>query len=766
MSFRKLNFRNLDFREPKLLSGFKAKPWGVTCLESSNWKKAKRKILLVLNHLPSEDLKNKRLFSENDFIIPLLDKAWEKYSQHEKNPLKHRDFAFAIVSYNWFRTNHLDAEMLQESRRISNTRIESIIDRMRPTDLHFFGSDIAEHMYGLDPAYRGWVSERKTENHSFRFSFNISITDNFSRNKTNLANYMCEYLSCCFLGYNPFSLQHLKPGYRLVNTLKDFDRLMKKLWKADFFAYDLETTNLSVHNNRILTIQVTLDREPDLSYIILLKHMDSPFDKAGIIHIMMEFHRLLSRKLDHEDWNTPYIIGQNLMFDMMVSRIEFGIPVVEYRLYDTMAGEYLLDENTKFLNTSSSMDTGRDKPFSLDNIFCRYENDFYKTAGFSKKDRVTIEKESIYKGSKHNKAFLEYMAMDTISVMHIHFQQFRKAGFLRNGKKNYRPVFRKLALGLYSDTIHVMSEMKENGLHADRNYIVKQVFNETSDVLKEKTLLIKKLRGTEAVAKAENILKKQLALPVDGGLFKGSGIAEKRLFDITKESHQQLLFFKVLGLEPVGETKTGYSVGAEFSDIYSRTDEDGNPAPGFVKEVKLFADIKESTKVMGYFKNFYKKIYDPDGKITDAIHASYGFAGVVTGRSNSFDPSLQQNPNHGQYAKILKRSFTARENTITIKLDYSTNEIACWAVLSGDGNLAATLRKVWDIKLGYRLDPSEKKQEKNAACRCSQTKLCNIFRYEGQGYNSVAKTGLKGDFIRRHVWNDNTCHGGKTRQNG
>ncbi len=260
-------------------------------------------------------------------------------------------------------------EAYNEAIKIANKRMTSIILSLKPTDVHFFGNDIPNDMFGYGMEHRGWVFNEKVsykkKSHKFKFSFNVSITkqntkvedddldsnyestyeDNFSRNETNLANYICDYLSYCFLERHPFSLKHLKPNYKIVDTIKGFNSLIKKLRRSKVWGYDLETENLSVYGNKILTMQFTLDSEPDMAYIVFCKHKDSPFDGKELEHIYMEMHKLLSRHLDHYSWKTPIIVGQNLDFDMRVSRVEFGIPVITYRLWDCFHPDTYIDTN-------------------------------------------------------------------------------------------------------------------------------------------------------------------------------------------------------------------------------------------------------------------------------------------------------------------------------------------------------------------------------------------------------------------------------------
>ena len=211
-----------------------------------------------------------------------------------------------------------------------------------------------------------------------------------------------------------------------------------------------------------------------------------------------------------------------------------------------------------------------------------------------------------------------------------------------------------------------------------------------------------------SVQQANEILKKRQG--VVHSLFAGTEFEEVNLFDITDRKHQHLLFFEVLELDAPDKTSSGEpSLNKAFRQHYGNPDDSGNR---FTKEVQLFSGIVESKKVGGYIKAFYVKLAQPDGMIDDRLRASYGMVMVVTGRSNSFGPSLQQTPMHGQYAKLIKRCFICNEGRVLIKMDYSAHEVGCWGIMSGDNNLANNLKAIYNMIRDFRRAPTPEKKIK------------------------------------------------------
>lgn len=695
-------YKSFDYKPPE---GFK--DWSIKPCFTDNWENSNKRILFVFDHVLSNDIRNNKLLSSATYkkmIGNLWNYSWMILDSwgYEGNK-----FEWAIGFVNWRNCKTYDIKdttIRDNTEKYFKERLKTFIKQYRPTHIHYFGETSAKIMHKLNTWERGWIKGK-----SIKYSFNLNMNQYIIMEKTeddwkeyvppdkaNLWGHIGENIAKLIYGGYPFSLNHIKVKYKFISNMKKWKLLLEKLWKTKRFAYDLETKNLTIYKNGIVTAQFTLEGEQDISYIVPLKSIGSPWNAKEFKEIYRDLRKLFSRKFDHEDWNIPYIIGQNIGFDIRVTRVELGIPIIYYRLWDCMAGEYCLNENDKGLPTESINDVEQNRksrPWALDAIFARYENDFYYTAEFSKEHRANIS------NIKLKKPVLEYAAMDTISVFAIHRMQKKRAesmGFLE--------YFMKLMLGLWSDTTHVISHMVESGSPIDREYIYKQYATDTSDIEKERDKLLKKLYNSPSVIKTNKLLNDSV---ISGSLFDGTEYSNTWQFDIRKDDHKDKLFFEVMNLNPINITDTGKrSIDKEFKKTYS--DKSSN---NYYKEVDLFTAIEETVKVRGYIKNYYNKINEPDGLLSNCIHASYGFLMVVTGRSNSFDPNLQNIPNHGVYAKMVKRAFISRPGRIRLKLDYATHEIACWCQESGDKVLANVFKTIQDAHDKFRKNPTEDNRE-------------------------------------------------------
>lgn len=713
--------KQIPYKLPSSLEG-QVKTWDLYYPISSNWGSAKQRFLFVIDHVPSENLKSRKLLSgeTGEMFVNILSYA-EDLARSWGCKRSFEDCGVAFVSWSYFKTYNLDKANAAVATTASVDRMERILKKLDPTHVHFFGEAPAQEMFGIDVEKRGWVLKLKSNIGKIWVSTNISVTneakffeddddsddedegfndDALGVDKSNLLGYACNNLARILNGGYPYSLRHIKPAYNLIDTMKKWKKLHARLMDARCFAYDLETDNLSAMCNRILTAQFTLPDTPDMCEFLPLKHFDSPWSSEQLKEIYTDLRTLFAQKFDQRKWNVPYLIGQNLAFDLRVTRVELGIPVVYFRIWDLMAGEHAIDENLKAVNTKSVADVegqNKNRPWALDSIISRYENDFYYTAEFGKSDRATISEVPL------EEPLLMYGSMDTIGPMHVHLMQLERASHMVDDKgRPYLNTYKKLVLGVYSDTIHTQSHMMTMGVKADQDYIIKQFAQETSDIEKERDRLIAELYAMPSVKKANKKLLKHRSLPSQS-LFSGTEYeSEMWTFDITNTEHQRLLFFKVLDLKPVNFTAGGLpSLGKAFKNEYSK---DGTNS--FHQEVVLFKAIGEAAKVRGYIKGYYEKLMEPDGQYDGRIRASYGFVMVVTGRSNSFNPSFQQIPTHGRYAKMVKRCFVAAKGRVIIKMDYSAHEIGCWCIISEDPVLAVTFKTIWNNWVDFRLKPT------------------------------------------------------------
>lgn len=344
-----------------------------------------------------------------------------------------------------------------------------------------------------------------------------------------------------------------------------------------------------------------------------------------------------------------------------------------------------LDENLKYLKDFGTTHGG------LNQIFCYYGNDHYLKAKFKKDDRSNTTMTRL-----DNEGFLEYGSMDVQSIWAIHKMQISRASFLELGEENFRPYYKNFVLKQMSNTVHAVSHMVQRGVFVDKNYLLKLKGKE-SPLLSLMDNYRKELNAAPEVQKAN---RKVVNASSSGAQGKGLFGKIPWAFNWNKADHKITLFFSILGLEPISFTKTKTpQVDKAFVKAYSAE----QPI------VEKYGQLSKLGKLYGtYVKGWWNKLKSNLDSAKDGrLRPNYGFFDIVTGRLNSFDPSLQQVPTRAAEAKYIKRTFVAPPGSLHIKFDYSAHEIRVWSYVGLDKALAEVFKIGQRLRQLYRVCPSD-----------------------------------------------------------
>lgn len=679
------------------------------------YSKSKNKILVVMGNVNFRDLRKEAggrlLGDDTSFKVfsNILEFAWRSANVIEKTERP----SFAVVNFDLFRTNDLNSDAIDLANKHAARRIHKLIDELRPDKVLVFGDEAANYILEgtvLDlNCKRGSAHKHKTSTKGTKFKVFTTITydsaftprkesdedlDDDAVTMANIIGYCSRQVRNCIMGKNPYSLKGLKYKHAYIDSIEKFRKLAKKLMSCDVCSLDIETKNLSHKSNSVLTMQFAFEK--DFAYFLPVLHKDSPFDADEIEEIRLTLKKFLERKdVRYHPRNKvkKYLLGQNFGFDLRVLSEWCKVPYIYWPVWDTIAGENCLDENLKALQKYGNT------PYSLDTIFGYYENFHYYSANFKKSDRTRIEFLDL------DADVIEYGCMDVISVFNIHLKQIEQASHLTfgvNAQHNYRDVYINFILAQMSNMVKVMSRMSSRGVLLDVPYLVELMGEDSkiSALIKDQ---LNELLEMDSVKKCEKLLKSNKGVPTRS-LF-GKTDASCTLFDINKTESQNLLFFDVLKLEPTEYGKDGItpSLGKGFKDTYKKE----------VKEVAIFAQIEKLKKLKSAFiDTMYGHLSDNlDSHLDNRLRPGFGYKDVVTGRSNSFKPSLQQIPVHSAEAKYVKRMFISPKGKLNIDVDYSSHEVRCGGYISGDEGLLGGFRKIHDIIVEYRKYPSKENLE-------------------------------------------------------
>ena len=674
---------------------FGIKPYNIDWAITDNWKKAKNKVLVVVEFVPSIDLKEKSLMGHTlsqQTYSNLFDYTFSEVKKLNSK-VKQSDWGFMFVNFNHFKWFDLSPQQKDVCIGAATKRMRRIIKKIPHTHLLLMGDTVAAKILD-DPdanTKRLWVHDHKgtptvnTIGIDRSFSASKSDDDDLDDDAIDQANIL-GYASRCIqnliLSYNPYHIE-VKPRAKLIKTIKEFDALYKELKKAKRIAVDTEGTSLETIENKLATIQFATSS--DIGYVIPWYHQDSTWSVSEFKYLRKKLRKLFtSNGTEYKGTKTKFLIGQNFGYDIRVLSKELNIRYWSHNTWDLMAGEFLLDENIKVLRTYGT------SAYSLAQICMNYGCDFYYTASFSKAQRTLIAHQEL------TQEVLDYTTMDVQVMIAIQEQQMkRSSNILHVDDKPYTKDYHRLMLTQLSSMIRVMSVMKYRGNTIDIEYLL-SLLRPDSPISSKIDELTKEFYELPEVKKASKILNENKGAP-SGGLF-GQTFSS---FNLSKKAHLQTLFIDVLGLEPL---RYGKKDDPSFDKMFLKTYEEENRSVAIINDLNKLGKLKSS-----YIDAFYGHVEEShDGRIDKRLRPDFGYTGVVTGRSNSSKPSFQQIPEHSADAKIIKRMFISPPMVLPFEADYSAHEVRCWGIAADDDSVKSSFLNIHNLIIKYRHDPTEK----------------------------------------------------------
>ena len=158
--------------------------------------------------------------------------------------------------------------------------------------------------------------------------------------------------------------------------------------------------------------------------------------------------------------------------------------------------------------------------------------------------------------------------------------------------------------------------------------------------------------------------------------------------EINPNSPKQLsaYLYDKLGLKGAKKNKSGYSTDEDtLKDLRLSY-------PAYDELISSILKYREINKLYStYTLNLLEYVHD------NRIHTEFKQTGTATGRLSSINPNMQNIPQKGEYAEILRSSFIAKKGFKLVSLDYSQIELRILAHLSEDENLIKAFNEDKDI---------------------------------------------------------------------
>lgn len=657
-----------------------------------------KKILFVLDFVPSEDLKSGRLLSgeTGDLLENLFVVAKDIYLKE-----KYQKFSWLACTFNAFKTLGKSREFQEQAREAFKHRIEAMIHRYQPDVVVTFGQQPMQALlqkkielsrgrlanwYGV-PIKRTFKADSGKKHTCVvvpTISLNAAITGDSSA--ASVLGYVARNLANAINGSMMYALDtKVIENHKgvLIDTIKKFDKMLDMIAEQPVVSIDTEDDSLAKVTNRVLTFQFA--KCMDYAYIVPYLHKDTPFDGKELKYIKKRLKAYFEGKN-----NNDYHIYANAQFDLNVMRMALETDYMANDVWDIFAGEYGLDENMKFLQA-----VGGDYYYSLGNISSQYGFEGYLTAAFGKEDRKNISRTDL------DANLIQYMGLDVVVPFGIHLLQKQRAA--KDGHKKYESLIREQM----SDLVHGFSRMETTGSGLDVPYLF-HLRTPASPIEKEIESMTQDLLNTPAVKRANKLLLKAEGVPEKMGAWAAPGAITQK-FSLRADAHKKLLFFKVLQLEPLD-----YGKADKDGRKQGKLDKNFQSHYKNIPEVKMYTALGKAKKLKNAYVNSFLKLLaaDADFKSDYRIRPNYKYLVVVTGRTSAADPNLQQIPARSELGKHIKRLFVARNGCLYIKVDYRVHEVRGWGIIALDKALASVFLSAKALRDKFRLWPSEELAKK------------------------------------------------------
>ena len=460
-----------------------------------------------------------------------------------------------------------------------------------------------------------------------------------------------------------------KGTYQLLTNFSDVMDYLDFLSEFDgFIGVDTETQNLNRRaTNRLGTIQFAT--EPDHGVVIPYQHRETPFDGNELKMIAKRLKLLFGTKIRSAGW-----VGANLKFENNMFYQHFGTRLKSADLWDVLAMAFLEDEtrSERKADVPRNMGIYTLKVLAWDYL---YFNGYNQGILKEREEGTLIDLPLA--------DLADYGALDAYIGLALKTAIEEKAA-----AQNYLRQITRLTRLYYGPASHLVTHVEYNGFKTDLK-AVRELAAHRGPFNQRIENLLTEFKTMKPFIEANNILARKK----NAGNPKGVMGTVPWVLDITKPAQKKLVFFDVMGLDPVSwSDKTGQAaVDDEFIEAYREE----NP------EVEKYAQFSETEKMLDTFivkalDRIDPETGDPDCRMDQRIRPSFWINRLVTGRWAVTNPNMQQIPKAeenveaDQFAvrKSVKDLYTVDPDCGLLQIDYKVNEVRWAAILAGDQVLA------------------------------------------------------------------------------
>lgn len=487
--------------------------------------------------------------------------------------------------------------------------------------------------------------------------------------------------------------------YKIIQTEKELDRLIKYCKKTGYASVDFETSGHEWHSPLGYPTILGVSFQPGSAWVIPLGHFDSPF-KDNWEYILSKFCR--------EVIENPKVIkiAQNIKFEMKWFR-KYGHDMKGI-LFDNMLAKYLLDE---------------ERPMGLKPMVDKF---FPKYAGYAE----DYEGHRLPWDQKPLIGLSQYCALDcslTFQLMMFYEHQLIKNklyALFRNMMMMGARVLNDSEIGGMLIDSDILSELEEKyelliiekdkqlrlnkkirkiekGLVQGRvDKYIESLEEEISDIQNE----IEELEDEKKIAAKERLIKgrEEKIDRMIAGEFKLKSEL-KFLEPLNFGSPQQLVELLFTSKKGFRFEVINFTVN---KDTKEETDTPSTDEATLMELMKVDKSgfIKGLLEIRGLNKMYstYIKGMRALLSVDSRVHPRFLLEGTTSGRLSSAKPNAQQIPRVTSNPDI-KRMFIPPKGHVILSVDYSQAELRVMAAMAEETNMIKWFNEGKDIHLSVAL---------------------------------------------------------------
>lgn len=474
--------------------------------------------------------------------------------------------------------------------------------------------------------------------------------------------------------------------YKIITHLSEIDEIISYCKATKYCSFDIETNGKPYYEPEGFITILGISFQPGSSYIIPLKHEDSPFKE--------DYLKILN-KLGKELLENPNIIkvAYNVQFEMCWMR-RYGIEL-KGRVFDAMLAKHLLnEERPNDLGFVSGL---------LYPAFADFKDETEKLARKYGWDKIPM------------KPLCDRNALDTDLTLRLMLYFEPKLIALGLYK-----LFRNLTMMMARN----LSETSYGGFDIDMGYLtsLNQEYLQKLTSLKEEMLNLPRFKRYEVsrLKKAKNTLISNLMEELEElgkDPIKNKRTIATREVKIknyqegkftTKKELDALAPFNPQSLKQLADfffySKKGLKLKILAYTFDKKTKkETSNPSLAedtlkllslkdksqFIEKLLLYNKLEHIHST--YIKGMLERV-----STNSKAHTSFLIHGTVTGRLSSVNPNLQNIP-RGTTASDIKKMFKAPPGHVILEVDYSQAELRLVAELAKEEVMIDIFKRGYNI---------------------------------------------------------------------